>query len=714
MPNKSNRSCPILIYLTPNQRFALSNILSFLSETEGTSLLITNKSWTRKILPLFQLPENHPLVLLDQLPISPSNDKKKNGSTKRKLKKVRHEFIVMPIQDSNVLLAKLNTKRLHARIKKYKHKQHSIGSTTETSEEAAPSTNYDSLLGLKNYNRNGNYNKNGYHYSQNRVRVYYPINMTTEEIAWHEWIQSRSDFMTYQNLTSAATDTFSENSIAGATTKTTNRSNFSFQNTNGQEAKLELLRYRSPPSQPCKNNNHTPNHTNLPYPSHLSLTKLLPLPQLSLLPPPPKLKTQPILLTSYPRSGNTLLRNLLERITNIITGSDTRPDRTLSKSLALDHDLIGEGITNPIQTPIIKTHYPERIGYTKYDTNRVILLVRNPYDAIDSYWNMCCTNTHTESVVEDVYNLYTEKFNGLVKSEIGTWLEFVKFWLDHCETSFCDDKKGIQKKRPSLLVIRFEDLILQTEHVMEQIVKYILVQNDDDDQSDGNDRDLHPFWKWRIRHGLDLTGSFDHDDCKSSSSSSTTTGTDDNNNINKNNETNQKNVDTLNLGSYKPRSEKKSSHASIGKSLRKSRYSQDILSHIQEMSQMDEYQMSIINDYDGGTTNNDLDKKKNVTKLNILELFGYDIKTQNFPLNFDNSQEEGAANKHWSFDHHLHPNNNGAKGNHSKDDDCNITPIRVNAGSELRSSLSPYGRAMTRWRKSQTCNDTKPFPTVQK
>lgn len=38
------------------------------------------------------------------------------------------------------------------------------------------------------------------------------------------------------------------------------------------------------------------------------------------------------LLCSYPRSGNTLMRTLLERITSTVTGSDTRPDRSLSMS----------------------------------------------------------------------------------------------------------------------------------------------------------------------------------------------------------------------------------------------------------------------------------------------------------------------------------------------------------------------------------------------
>ena len=80
----------------------------------------------------------------------------------------------------------------------------------------------------------------------------------------------------------------------------------------------------------------------------------------------------------------------------------------------------------------------------------------------------------------------------------------------------------------------------------------------DDDESNNT---LHPFWKWRIRHGLDM-------------------------NIQQNNQGNH--VNTLQLGSYKPRSEKKSSHAAIGKSIRKSRYSKEVLSHVYKISELEE------------------------------------------------------------------------------------------------------------------------------
>lgn len=40
-----------------------------------------------------------------------------------------------------------------------------------------------------------------------------------------------------------------------------------------------------------------------------------------------------IVIASYPRSGNSLMRSLVEQITGIYTGSDTRPERSLSKAL---------------------------------------------------------------------------------------------------------------------------------------------------------------------------------------------------------------------------------------------------------------------------------------------------------------------------------------------------------------------------------------------
>ncbi len=103
-------------------------------------------------------------------------------------------------------------------------------------------------------------------------------------------------------------------------------------------------------------------------------------------------------LVSYPRSGNSMLRGLLERVTGVVTGSDTRPDRVLSRSL-LRKGLRGEGVVDD-RAWVVKTHWPERCGYRRFPAHRVILLVRNPFDAVSSYFNMGLTNTHEQTLAD--------------------------------------------------------------------------------------------------------------------------------------------------------------------------------------------------------------------------------------------------------------------------------------------------------------------------
>lgn len=142
------------------------------------------------------------------------------------------------------------------------------------------------------------------------------------------------------------------------------------------------------------------------------------------------LNHEKVLLVSYPRSGNSFLRRLLEASLGVVTGSDSRPNRTLSESLLKcgfkgienihlystwyklnvceNSDMAlptafafvasfllftGEGVVDD-SVWMVKTHYPERMGYLKFKVKRVVLLIRNPFDAMESYFHMGMTNTH--------------------------------------------------------------------------------------------------------------------------------------------------------------------------------------------------------------------------------------------------------------------------------------------------------------------------------
>lgn len=107
-----------------------------------------------------------------------------------------------------------------------------------------------------------------------------------------------------------------------------------------------------------------------------------------------------VLLVSYPRSGNSYVRKLLEASTGIVTGSDSRPNRVLSASL-LRFGYLGEGITDQ-SVWVVKSHFPERMGFIRFPVSRVVLLVRNPFDAIESYFHMAMTNTHDKTLSTEV------------------------------------------------------------------------------------------------------------------------------------------------------------------------------------------------------------------------------------------------------------------------------------------------------------------------
>lgn len=120
-----------------------------------------------------------------------------------------------------------------------------------------------------------------------------------------------------------------------------------------------------------------------------------------------------VIMASFPRSGNTLLRAYLEKIMGLTTGSDCDIEKKLNKDLML-MGLAGEGLVDK-RVQVVKTHYPERYGKTKFYAERTILLVRNPLDSITSLFNMVCTGSHNRSISDNDY-----------KSFIRQWGEFIE------------------------------------------------------------------------------------------------------------------------------------------------------------------------------------------------------------------------------------------------------------------------------------------------
>ncbi len=183
--------------------------------------------------------------------------------------------------------------------------------------------------------------------------------------------------------------------------------------------------------------------------------------------PPPRFRTPDsgdrskrcdVALVSYPRSGSSLLRRMLERITGEVSGSDSRPDRALIQMLT-EMGFQGEGVVDGNAVCVVKSHFPERLGWKPFTAHRVVLLVRNPLDAIDSYFNMILTQTHTKSIADEEYARLGHVWDEFVRGEIEVWKQFHAHWL----------AIGVP-----LLVVRFEDLMHDkfAQHAQQQLAPF--------------------------------------------------------------------------------------------------------------------------------------------------------------------------------------------------------------------------------------------------
>jgi hypothetical protein len=116
-----------------------------------------------------------------------------------------------------------------------------------------------------------------------------------------------------------------------------------------------------------------------------------------------------VALASFPRSGNTWFRFLLEAATGEVTGAagNNQPGRVLPRR--------GEGI-------VIKTHFMDCHRYT-----HGIHLVRNPFDVLDSFYEWKRSLGWDWKYGELSWNEFVDIF-------AGRWKKHTRHWLDaSCE-----------------------------------------------------------------------------------------------------------------------------------------------------------------------------------------------------------------------------------------------------------------------------------------
>lgn len=92
------------------------------------------------------------------------------------------------------------------------------------------------------------------------------------------------------------------------------------------------------------------------------------------------------------------------------------------------------------------------MGYVRFDAHRLILLVRNPFDAIESYFHMAMTNTHDKSLTDQVMETLQDIWDAFVLNESKVWKLFHEHWI-----------QKIRESGLPFLIIKFEDLVKDSE-----------------------------------------------------------------------------------------------------------------------------------------------------------------------------------------------------------------------------------------------------------
>lgn len=118
----------------------------------------------------------------------------------------------------------------------------------------------------------------------------------------------------------------------------------------------------------------------------------------------------------------------------------------------------GEGIVDD-SVLFVKSHYPERHGWKPFRAKKAIVIIRNPWDSIDSYFNMTLTNSHHKSIHPQEYARFADRWQDFLENEIQVWMKFYRFWT--------------RPQAIPVMLVRYEDLLLHRHETLRRISAFI-------------------------------------------------------------------------------------------------------------------------------------------------------------------------------------------------------------------------------------------------
>jgi len=169
-----------------------------------------------------------------------------------------------------------------------------------------------------------------------------------------------------------------------------------------------------------------------------------------------------VMLASYPGSGNTWTRHLLEISTGLMTGGmycDSELSKTFKGECDSDH---------PSAFVAYKTHYPYfgRFNFQGFFSDdipfekqipKAIVVVRDPIDALVSEFKRTVSQKHTVEIPFDIFS--QPRWNNYVQQFSHQWVAFHSYWLEKFEGE--------------ILYVLFEDLRDHTHREIQRMLHFL-------------------------------------------------------------------------------------------------------------------------------------------------------------------------------------------------------------------------------------------------
>lgn len=165
-----------------------------------------------------------------------------------------------------------------------------------------------------------------------------------------------------------------------------------------------------------------------------------------------------VVYTSYPRMGQSFLRQYLQKITGVATGCEMNLDFNLDQQLSA---FKGEEVTDD-SVWIKKSHWPMVIpGNNICYGNKVLICVRNPYDQLVSHMHFCTAFVQSGQFNEPFSN-FADDWDRFLRSSAHDIANFHKYVIDN-----------ISNKVPTYW-IRYEDLRLNPYETLQKVFCFLL------------------------------------------------------------------------------------------------------------------------------------------------------------------------------------------------------------------------------------------------